>query len=493
MGANIYVDGTQAAKVMADCGFCFLFAQKFHPSMKHVAKVRRALGVRTIFNILGPLTNPARPSVQLTGVFSKSLGPLYIQVMKSAGMTRAMVVHSYEGLDELSPAGPSYAWLLDEGKITEKSISPKDYDLPIHPLSSVQGKEPEKNKQTFLDILDGKKGPCADFVILNAATALWVAGIAKDFKEGAIKARESIESGRAKKVLEAYIKLSNSVAKEEKKDETKSILHTIADHRAKVVMETAKAFPLPKLQLCSGVTPVLQRIEMGRMGRGKIPDIVALMAEIKRASPSTGDINANINIVKQALIYAKAGASVISVLTEPKWFKGTISDLRAVKQAVMKLDNPPAVLLKDFVVNEYQILEARMSGADTVLLIVAILPLQTLTHFIGVSRSLGMEPLVEVARESEVEIAIKAGAKFIGINNRNLKTFQVDMTTTDRVIKLIPKDVTVAALSGIKKRSDVDHYHSVGCKAILVGTTLMRAKDPEETIISLVAGKATGA
>uniref|UniRef100_A0A7S3Z6H0 Indole-3-glycerol-phosphate synthase n=2 Tax=Lotharella globosa TaxID=91324 RepID=A0A7S3Z6H0_9EUKA len=496
MGANLMVDGAQASKVMEECGFCFLFAQKFHPSMKHVAKVRRAMGVRTIFNILGPLTNPARPTVQLTGVFSKNLGPLYIQVMKASGMKRAMVVHSKEGLDELSIAGPTYAWILDDGKITEKTVSPPDFGLPCHSLDKVAGKEPTKNMRTFQEIMEGKKGPCMDFVLLNASCALWVAGLAPDFKQATEKARNAIESGKAKKVLEDYIKLSNTVAgiaypKQEKKEE-KSILHTIADHRLAVVKDLSAKVPFPMVTVNSLGTPainVLNRIEVGKMGRGKIPDIVALMAEIKRASPSKGDINIGVDVVRQALIYAKSGASVISVLTEPKWFKGTIKDLRAVKEATMTLENPPCVLLKDFVVDEYQILEARMNGADLVLLIVTLLPLNKLKHFIHVSRSLGMEPLVECAREDEVKTALAAGAKFIGINNRNLKTFHVDMDTTGRLAKMIPKEVKLAALSGIKTRADVEKFYDVGAAAVLVGETLMRAKDPADTIVKLVAGK----
>eukprot|EP00466_Bigelowiella_natans_P001957 jgi/Bigna1/90354/estExt_fgenesh1_pg.C_680012 len=478
MGANLNIDGKQAAQVMAECGFCFLFAQKFHPSMRHVAKVRRALGVRTIFNILGPLTNPARPTVQVTGVFAKHLGPLYINVMKNAGMKRAVVVHSKEGLDEISPAGDTFAWILDNGKIEHKTISPKDFGLPIFSLEKVAGKEPEKNKKTFLDVVGGKEGPHADFVILNAGCALWVAGLASSLKDGALLARKTIQSGKAKEVLEKYISLSNSVVGEKANTSEKKDL--------------ASKEPFPKMMRNAvGFPPinVLSRIKMGKMGTGKIPNLVALMAEIKRASPSKGNINIGVDVVAQALLYAKGGASVISVLTEPKWFKGDIKDLRAVKEAVMTLENPPAVLLKDFVVHEYQILQARCNGADLVLLIVTLLPLPKLKHFIDVCRCLGMEPLVEVAREEEVKTALEAGAKFIGINNRNLKTFHVDMDTTNRVAKLIPDDVQIAALSGIKTRDDVLKFKKAGASAVLVGETLMRSTDASVKIKELISGE----
>lgn len=513
LGANIRVDGDQACRVMSKCGFCFLFAQTFHPSMRFVAPVRRSLGVRTVFNILGPLTNPARPTCQMSGVFDKSLGPVYASVFKDAGMTRAMVVHSFEGLDELSPAGPSYAWILDKGKITERTVAPEDFGLPRHALSKVEGSGPERNKRVLREILEGKEGPCTDFVVLNAAASIWVAGLAPDFKAAAKLAQDTIRSKKAAFVLDEYIRLSCEEGKVKEAADTKSqdssaaaaagalaankaemsILHKIAAHRVGVIAQDIRQVPYAQLFKASvGTSPidVLGRIETGRMGTGRVPDLVALMAEIKRASPSKGAINMGVDVPAQALEYARAGASVISVLTEPNWFKGTIRDLRAAAEAVAALDTPPAILLKDFVVDEYQILRARANGASTVLLIVTLLPeAARLRHFIGVSRSLGMEPLVEIARESEAKIAVEAGARFVGINNRNLKTFKVDMGTTGRLTKLLPRGVVVAALSGIKTRDHVKHFADAGARAVLVGETLMRSKDVGATIRELVRGQ----
>ena len=138
---------------------------------------------------------------------------------------------------------------------------------------------------------------------------------------------------------------------------------------------------------------------------------VAVMAEIKRASPSKGDIDATANASQQALIYAKAGAAVISVLTEPTWFKGSLDDLRHSRMAITTMVNRPAILRKEFIIDEYQIYEARLSGADSVLLIVAILTDDLLIELMRVCRMLGMEPLVEVANAKEMERAIKAGSK----------------------------------------------------------------------------------
>lgn len=204
----------------------------------------------------------------------------------------------------------------------------------------------------------------------------------------------------------------------------------------------------------------------------------AVMAEIKRASPSKGDISIDACAPAQALKYALAGASVISVLTEPKWFKGGLTDMLAVRQAIDSLPNRPAVLRKDFILAPYQIDEARLYGADTVLLIVAMLTPQLLNELYTYSLSLGMEPLVEVNNPEELQLALSLGAKVIGVNNRNLHDFVVDMETTSRVnAALDGKDVILCALSGISGPEDVEKYVKEGVRAVLVGEALMRAED----------------
>ena len=220
----------------------------------------------------------------------------------------------------------------------------------------------------------------------------------------------------------------------------------------------------------------------------KSPFPLSLMAEIKRASPSKGIISLSTCAPAQARTYALAGASVISVLTEPEWFKGTIDDLRAVRQSLEGMPNRPAVLRKEFIFDEYQILEARLAGADTVLLIVKMLDEATLTRLYQYSQSLGMEPLVEVNTADEMSIAVKLGAKVIGVNNRNLTSFEVDLETTNRLLDQVPKETIVCALSGISGLKDVEAYQKNGVGAVLVGEALMRAKDTAQFIRELLGG-----
>ncbi|GAA5986361.1 hypothetical protein JCM5350_002894 [Sporobolomyces pararoseus] len=232
-----------------------------------------------------------------------------------------------------------------------------------------------------------------------------------------------------------------------------------------------------------------QRLQPATTSTSAVPSggkHMALLAEVKRASPSKGDIvdASSPSAPAIALSYALAGASVISVLTEPKWFKGSLDDMRAVRAAVDALPNRPAVLRKDFVLDPYQIDEARVYGADTVLLIVAMLSDSKLAELYQHSISRGMEPLVEVNNAEELERALKVGAKVIGVNNRNLHDFNVDMSTTSRIADVIKEkyperasEVILIALSGITGRQDVEKYAAQGVSAVLVGESLMRAHD----------------
>lgn len=218
------------------------------------------------------------------------------------------------------------------------------------------------------------------------------------------------------------------------------------------------------------------------------PFKLSLMAEIKRASPSKGVISMSTCAPAQARTYALAGASVISVLTEPDWFKGSVDDMRSVRQALAGMPNRPAVLRKEFIFDEYQILEARLAGADTFLLIVKMLDTPLLERLYKYGQSLGMEAVVEVNTTDEMEIAVKLGSKVIGVNNRNLTTFDVDMDTTNRLMEMVPKDTTLCALSGITGPQDVEPYLKTGVGAVLVGEALMRAKDTTKFISELLGG-----
>ena len=204
-------------------------------------------------------------------------------------------------------------------------------------------------------------------------------------------------------------------------------------------------------------------------------DRVKLIAEVKKASPSKGVIRPEFNPVEIAQTYASNGASAISVLTETRYFQGSLDHLRDISRALG--NKRPPLLRKDFLFDPYHIYESRACGADSLLLIVAILTLERLNELIGLSHELGMSCLVEVHHEAELEIALRSQARIIGINNRDLSTFTVDLATTERLRRLIPPDRIVVSESGIKNRSDMEKLRQWGVNAVLIGESLMTAPD----------------
>ncbi|KAF8066788.1 indole-3-glycerol phosphate synthase-domain-containing protein [Lyophyllum atratum] len=273
-----------------------------------------------------------------------------------------------------------------------------------------------------------------------------------------------------------------------------TILETIYAQRAKDV-ELAKSTAgttvediaaLLAMHLAPPLIPLVERLKRNPSSNTASPS-PSLMAEIKRASPSKGPIAMTTNAAAQALTYALSGASVISVLTEPTWFKGSLLDMRLARQAIDALPDRPAILRKEFILDEYQIAEARLHGADTVLLIVAMLSPDRLKALYAYSLSLGMEPLVEVNNAQEMNLALDLGAKVIGVNNRNLHDFQVDMGTTSRLVEMVrERDVILCALSGISNPKDVQLYKEQGVRAVLIGEALMRAADTSAFIRDLL-------
>lgn len=201
------------------------------------------------------------------------------------------------------------------------------------------------------------------------------------------------------------------------------------------------------------------------------PD-VAVIAELKKGSPSRGVIRNDFTPAELARCLADNGAAALSVLTEPDFFFGDPAYLGQARRSV----NLP-VLRKDFIVDPYQVYESRVMGADALLIIVKIVDLPLLVDLIGVSRDVGLDALVEVNNEYELETALASGADLIGINNRNLKTLAVDRDTAARLGRLVPHGVTAVAMSGIRSRADIDGYARVGIRCFLVGQALMQIPD----------------
>ena len=255
------------------------------------------------------------------------------------------------------------------------------------------------------------------------------------------------------------------------------ILETIAQANVKRYNDIKAQIPLEKFRKqalslnCDTSFPFEQALKN---------DGMSFICEVKKASPSKGIIAEDFPYVEIAKDYERSGASAISVLTEPQWFKGENAYLEEISKSVSI-----PLLRKDFTVCEYQIYEAKLIGASAVLLICSLLDTETIREWIKICDTLGLSALVEAHTEDEVKSAVSAGARIIGVNNRNLRDFTVDITNSMRLRNLIPSEILFVAESGIKARADVAELENTGVNGVLIGETLMRSKDKKAMLDEL--------
>ncbi len=260
--------------------------------------------------------------------------------------------------------------------------------------------------------------------------------------------------------------------------------HRVEEQKKRILPEEMRRLALERdLKLPSKV------LVAGKAGRGgsvfpfeaalKKPGL-SFICEIKKASPSKGIIADNFPYLDIARDYEQAGADAISVLTEPDYFLGSADYLREIRAHVRV-----PLLRKDFIIDSYQLYESKILGADAVLLICALLDTETLRQCLSICDDLGLSALVEAHNEAEVRSALSAGARIIGVNNRDLKTFEVDLGNCIRLRPLVPKDILFVAESGIKSVDDIKVLHSIGVDAVLIGETLMRSTDKKAVLNAL--------
>lgn len=255
------------------------------------------------------------------------------------------------------------------------------------------------------------------------------------------------------------------------------ILDTIIAHKQKELEIEQQQVPLAVLESKLANLPPTKNFQGAITQSGNIN----LIAEVKKKSPSKGIIREDFDPIQIAETYAENGAAAISVLTDVQFFDGSLKYLSSIRKRV---DVP--LLRKDFTIDPYHIYQARVAGADAILLIVAVLTSEQLREFMDIAASLSLASLVEVHTEAELEIALDANAEIIGINNRDLRTFHTDLATTFRLRESIPAEKVVVSESGIYTRAGVESLHEAGVNAILVGESLMRSSDIGEQVRKLI-------
>ena len=211
LGVNLNQTPQQVADGISRIGVGFMFAPNYHSAMKYAAPVRRELGVRTLFNILGPLTNPAGAENQVIGVFHADLVGIVARVLQQLGSHHVMVVHGEDGLDEITIAGKTRIGELKNGEVSEYTIRPEDFGMRVSAIETIQVQDSDQSKALLQSVLDNQPGPALDIVLLNAGAAIYVSGVADTLKQGVIRARAAVESGAAKEKLRQLVEITHQV------------------------------------------------------------------------------------------------------------------------------------------------------------------------------------------------------------------------------------------------------------------------------------------
>lgn len=412
----------------------FLYAKSFHPIMRLFAPVRAELDFPTFFNVLGPLLSPVKAKRQLIGTPKLEYARLIAEVSRIMKKDRVMVAVGSDGLDEATLSGPTTIVELKDRKIKEYEINPKDFGIePINSFVEIESKSPEENIRIANNIIGGTDDTRrTDLVLINSALAILLSDESKSLEECYKLAKQSINLGKAQSILNSY--------------RTPAVLLKIARR------DSSRNFSI------DGSLPGSEQEYSG-----------GLIAEVKKRSPSEGDINKNIDIAAQAKIYQANGAAAISILTEPDDFGGSFEDLRKIRKEV----NLP-ILCKDFILRKEHVDKAKSCGADIILLIVAILDKSKLASLHQYARETGLQVIVEIHSETELDKALECNPQIIGVNSRNLHDFSLDSQIFDQLKEKIPESIIKIAESGIEKITDVPQ----GYDGILVGTTLMKHPFP---------------
>ena len=336
LGGCLTLTPDQAVETLKACSFCFIFAPNFHPALKPLGPIRKQLGFKTVFNLLGPLLNPCKPTHMVVGVGKREKVDVIVGALEKNSNLKCLVVHSEDGLDKISSRVATHTWLVQSGTKTKyEKLTPTTLGLTPTIYDSESyfegGGGPIENAATIIRVLEGRGRSAQDFVCVQAAALAVVTGKAASYAEGLSQARSVIENGSARALLDEYVRKSTLAGKAGSTD----ILSRIMKRRTVDLMLAKEAVPYATLE---------ERVEARKASEGEGGPVPLLSlfsaegfgfcAELKRASPSEGDISSGRDVVELARVYAGAGVQVISVLTEPVWFKGSLEDLAAVRTAV---------------------------------------------------------------------------------------------------------------------------------------------------------------
>ena len=430
LGFNLNLTDDEIAQAVTEHNFAFCFAPNFYPILRKLNEVRKKLATPTIFNLMGPLLNPAGREHIILGVYKSEYVAVIAEALFRLGTTKSLVFHG-NGLDELSCLDTLQAKLVTRDSISDITLDLRELNLSQAELSDLAGGDRMYNSQILIRTLNGQTTGITDSLALNAGAALFVYGKVASLKDGVAMAKARLVEGNI--------------------------------------------IPLNKLQqIVARKYQVPQKRKS--MRESLLSKEFAVISEIKRASPSAGHIADIGDPVDRAKLYVKLGAAAISVLTDAG-FNGSMEDLRRVTEGLK--DSPIPVLCKDFMLTPPQIAEAAANGADVILLIVHVLKEKTI-EMAKLAHAFGLEVLVEVHNPNELEIALQADADVIGVNQRDLNDFSMHPDQFAELIKLIPANKVKVAESGLKTREQALAALELGYDGVLVGEALSCLANPAE-------------
>jgi len=512
----------QVQKCISEAGIGFLFAPIFHKSMANVAAPRREIGIRTFFNILGPLSSPADVKHQLIGVYDGGLSMKMAHVLRELGSVRALIVNS-GGTDEITNIGLTNVVELSSGSIRDYEISPDMFGLRHAVKNDLRGGGPEKNARVALSILKGEKSPRADAVGMNAAAAIYAAEASNDIAEGLELAQRVMRNGEALAKLKEFAELSIQLESERqaslpidafqsRKMTKETLINRCGEISARLISQISRkkggeerlafldeslfsdksvlsAISLSRLLAIIDGTEI-PPAEGARRSHERLSSTIeegkgiSIIGEYKPAYPSMTPLSPPPEPEEAMDAYGDGGLAGVSILVEPQFFSGS---QKLFSQFRTGIDLP--LLFKDFVVAGEQMEIASKLGADAVLLISKVLRQSYLEKLIGDSQRSGLEPLVEVHDKADIRKLEACGnydsVRLVGINSRDLRSMNTDLESMKKLRPILPKDKIVIAESGIGSASDLKALK--GFDAALIGSYFMRSDSVGKAVEEIVS------
>ena len=520
LGLPIDLEREDVERCLSTSGMGFMFAPTYHSSMKNVLGPRREIGVRTFFNILGPMTNPAMVRHQLVGVYDHGLSRKMASVLSSLGTSHVMLVNG-SGMDEITNLGETRVIEMRNGTTTEYSISPGDFGLDSAEPNDLKGGDSGQNARILLSILKGERSPRADIVALNAGAAIYVAGKAASIQDGLDIARGALGDGKALAKLKEFSELTCSMEEvrqsglgvqalcqrrclpkilSDRSSEISAYLRSqvSSTERGKTAMNALD----PELLSRPSVLSVIVLYRIRTLLSNGFPHLeapsrdrksmsaaimsspgIAVIAEYKPSSPSSPPLFVPPDPERVARAYSSFGVAGASVLIEPNYFLGSPELFSFFRE---RLEVP--MLFKDFVVAKEQVSFASLLGADSVLLIAKALRHDALERLVNSCVELDLEPLVEIHDEQDLaklsSIRSFDNVRMIGVNCRDLRTMKTDLSVLDSLKTSLPPNKILIAESGIQTVHDLERVRCAD--AVLIGSMFMNAEDLETQLSAAV-------